>query len=396
MPRPPRLLICTDTWPPQVNGVSVVTALSVAGLQARGWECAVAAPRYPLPRFDAFAADGTHHPEGGLTTIASAPLPVYPDIRMTLPADRRIADVLRRFQPDLVHCPTEFVLGRSGQRAAMARGIPVVSSYHTDFSRYTEAYGVGWLRPAVTRYLTRFHQRSRRVYTPSTVARDDLVALGLRHVEVWGRGVDTTLFHPARRSLPLRETYAAPDGVILLHVGRLAAEKGVDRILTAYARARTVLGAAAVHLVIAGSGPREDALRSEAPDGVSFLGNLDRTTILPRLYASCDAFLFASQTETLGLVILEAMASGLPVIAAPVGGVADHLHHGENGIAYEPGDVDGLAGAIVRLVMDRALARRLAAGARRTAELLDWECELDRLDESYRDVSGPRSHHRTA
>jgi phosphatidylinositol alpha 1,6-mannosyltransferase len=101
-----------------------------------------------------------------------------------------------------VHCQTEFGIGRAGKAAAARRRIPVVSSYHTDFARYAEAYGARWLRRAVSRYIARFHRSSRRVYTPSSVARADLLRLGLQDVEVWGRGVDTETFHPGRRSEP--------------------------------------------------------------------------------------------------------------------------------------------------------------------------------------------------
>ncbi len=170
-------------------------------------------------------------------------------------------------------------------------------------------------------------------------------------------------------------------------MGRLAPEKGVERILAGFARATERLnGARALRLVIAGSGPRERALREHAPDGVTFLGNLDRINVLPRLYASADAFVFASHTETLGLVILEAMSSGLPVVAAPVGGVADHLRSGVNGLAYPPGDIDAMAAAIEELVMRPDTARILSEGARRTALDLSWDRELDRLAESYEEV----------
>lgn len=384
--RPPRVLYFTDTYPPQVNGVSVVTALSVAGLRARGWDVEVVAPRYPASMPNPFDDGRKPADRERITGIANVPLPVYPDIRLAAPDVGTILSEVRRFRPDLVHCATEFVLGRIGQWAAIRAGIPAMSSYHTDFSRYTEAYGAGWLRPTVTRYIARFHSRSRRVLTPSAPACDDLFRMGIKQGMVWGRGVDVAMFHPARRSAPLRETYGSRDTCIFLHVGRLAAEKGVERILQAYAHARGQVPAGTMHLVIAGSGPKETELRSAAPDGVTFLGNLGRDSALPRLYASCDAFVFASLTETLGLVVLEAMASGLPVIAAPAGGVADHLYHGINGIAYPPGDVDALAHAMVQFSLDRALGRHLAIGARATAEDLSWELELDRLDAIYRDV----------
>jgi glycosyltransferase involved in cell wall biosynthesis len=200
--------------------------------------------------------------------------------------------------------------------------------------------------------------------------------------------VDVDAFHPSRRSAPLRDAYGTRDTCIFLHVGRLAAEKGVDRILEAYRRAHALVPSGTMHLVIAGAGPKDAELRTTAPDGVTFLGNLDRHSVLPRLYASCDAFVFSSLTETLGLVVLEAMASGLPVIATPAGGVADHLYDDVNGIAYPPNDVDALARAMVALALDRARLRRLATGARATAERLGWETELDRLDAIYRDVCG--------
>src|SRR5512143_3854854 len=168
----PRVLYCTDTYPPQVNGVSVVTALSIAGLRARGWECAVVAPRYPavLPQ------GPLHRPSADpqIVDVASVPCPPYPDIRLAAPSYGVVANAIRQFKPDIVHSATEFMIGRLGQIAAGRAGIIRLSSYHTDFSRYTEAYGLPWLRGPVSRYIARFHRRSARVYTPSRPARDDL------------------------------------------------------------------------------------------------------------------------------------------------------------------------------------------------------------------------------
>jgi glycosyltransferase involved in cell wall biosynthesis len=220
--------------------------------------------------------------------------------------------------------------------------------------------------------------------------------MGIEHAEVWGRGVDIETFHPSRRSTALRDMYASRDACLFLHVGRLAAEKGVDCILHAYARARAQLPAGSMHLIIAGAGPKESELRASAPEGVTFLGNLDRDTVLPRLYASCDAFVFSSLTETLGLVILEAMASGLPVIATPAGGVADHLRDGVNGIAYPPRDVEALTRALIAVTLDRGRARQLGTIARTTAVALGWDAELDRLDAIYRGVCGPQPKARDA
>jgi glycosyltransferase involved in cell wall biosynthesis len=386
--RPPRVLYCTDTYPPQVNGVSVVTALSIAGLRARGWETSVIASRYPESLPDPFDQGKDPTQRERIVGVANVPLPIYPDIQLAAPDIRTVVTEVRRFRPDLVHCATKFVLGRGGQWSAMRAGIPVVSSYHTDFGRYAAEYGAAWLRRPVTQYIARFHARSRRIFTPSAPARQDLPALGLTNVEVWGCGVDTETFHPSRRSAPLRDAYGGRDTCIFLHGGRLAAEQGVERILEAYRRARAQVPNGSMHLVIAGAGPKDAELRAAAPEGVTFLGNLDRHTVLPRLYASCDAFLFSSLTETLGLVILEAMASELPVIATPAGGVAEHLYDGLNGIAYPPRDIDALTKAMVSVVLDRSRLKHLAAGARATADRLSWDAELDRLDAIYRDVCG--------
>jgi phosphatidylinositol alpha 1,6-mannosyltransferase len=383
----PGVVYCTDTYPPQVNGVSVVTALAVAGLRARGWRVAVVAPHYPSdpPRGVKQFVNDFGNPDL-LVDLPSVPFPPYPDIRLAAPAYWQIARAVEEFRPDLVHCATEFMIGRLGQVAARRAGLPLVSSYHTDFSRYTEAYGAPWLKSTVSNYIARFHGRALRTYTPSQMARADLLALGLRDVEVWGRTVDTKIFHPSRADPMLRLLNGLERKFIVLHVGRLAAEKGVERILDAFRIARGLLPAGSLHLVIAGGGPAESALRRAASPDVTFLGVLDHRHELPPLYASADAFVLTSLTETLGLVVLEAMASGLPVIATPAGGVAEHLRHEENGLAYPARDVTEMAHAIVRLCMNRQLRDKLAVGARQTAEGLDWEGELDRLDASYREV----------
>jgi glycosyltransferase involved in cell wall biosynthesis len=378
-----RVLFCTDTYPPQMNGVSVVTAVSVEGLTRAGWTCAVAAPRYPE---GPTAGWNDEHPAGQVHSFASLPMPLYPEVRLARPGLSDMGRLIDGFRPDLVHCETEFGIGRAGKAAATRRRLPVVSSYHTDFARYAEAYGAHWLRSAVSRYIAGFHRSSRRVYTPSSVAREDLLRLGLADVEVWGRGVDTETFHPGRRSEAIRAALGMGSRYTFLYVGRLAAEKRVEQVVDAFRLASEMVPRGVIHLVIAGAGPREAELRAALPPGVTFLGLLDRRGRLPDLYANCDAFVFASVTETLGLVVLEAMASGLPVIAVPEGGVRDHLRDGRNGIACRAGDVSGMALAMVRIATEWGLSRRLARGARQTVEALSWEKEIERLDRSYREV----------
>jgi len=382
-----RVLYCSDTYPPQMNGVSVVTAVSVDGLARSGWDCAVAAPQYPAATHAAWSGDlGAEGGGGEVYSFRSLPIPFYPDVRLARPRVADLSRLIDRFRPDLVHCETEFGLGRAGKAAAQRAGVPVVSSYHTDFARYADAYGARWLRGLVRRHIARFHRTSRRVYTPSSAARGDLLRLGITDVEVWGRGVDTELFHPGRRSQGLRAALGMGSRYTFVYVGRLATEKRADQVLDAFRLATEMLPRGVIHLVVAGTGPREAELRATAPPGVSFVGLLDRRSRLPDLYANCDAFVFASVTETLGLVVLEAMASGLPVIAVAEGGVRDHLRDGRNGLACREGDVQGMALAMVRIATEWGLSHRLARGARSSVEKLSWSREIERLDRSYREV----------
>jgi glycosyltransferase involved in cell wall biosynthesis len=378
-----RILYCADTYPPQVNGVSVVTHLAVSGLLARGHPIGVVTPRYPAegPR-SVFDADGALV----VAAVPSVPMPGYPEIRLAFPAYRRVLRGAARFQPDLIHCATEGVLGRLGQLVARKLGVPVVTSYHTDFSRYMTAYGADWLAAPTRSYLTRFHNRATLTLTPSHAAVAQLRLMGVGRTIVWGAGVDAVSYRPDRRSPALRQKLGLEGKFTFLHIGRLAPEKNLDLLIRAFARCRELVGPDRATLVIAGDGPLRAELERSAPPGIRFLGYLDRGTDLPELYASADAFVFSSETETLGLVILEAMASGLPVVAAPAAGVGAYLRHGVNGLAYPPGDKEAMAGFMADLVTEPALRDSLAEGARRTAESLGWDRELDRLVRIYENV----------
>lgn len=375
-----RLLICTDSYPPQLNGVSVVTALTVEGLQARGWDCHVVAPWYPVP------VQGALVPPAAVpvTGVPSFALPGYPDVRVPLPLWGRLQAVARRFAPTLVHCTTEFVLGRLGQGVARQLGVPMVSSYHTDFARYTDSYGIPWMRRPVSAWITRFHARSQLVLTPSSASREALRDLPAERVAVWGRGIDTQAFHPRHRTASLRERLAQGASFLCLYAGRLAPEKNVAVLVRAFERWAGQVPAGSARLLIAGDGPSLPGLRAVAGPQVTFLGAVDRTRDLPALYASCDVFAYASTTETLGLVVLEAMASGLPVVAVPAGGVADHLEHERNGLAYADGAEGQLVAALHRLWREPATRAALSAGARASAERKGWDAELDRLDAAFR------------
>lgn len=363
-----RIALVSDTYLPQVNGVTTVVHRIAKLVRAAGHPVALVAPRYP------HGSDGDGGGGGGdELRVPSLPFPPYPSIRLSSPFHRHVAHFLDRFGPDLIHAATEGPLGVHARRYAMAHDVPLVTSFHTDFPQYARDYGVGLLAPLVWRWLVHFHRPARLIHTPGTAVRDELVRRGLRNTVVWGRGVDTRHFHPDRRTAGWRRWLGgADDAVIVLHVGRLAPEKNLRVMVDAWNRARRCLGPRAT-FVIAGEGPESSTVAAHAPFARQ-LGFIDRDS-LAGLYASADCCVLPSRTETCGLVALEAMASGLPVIAANAGGLAESVRHEENGLLVPPNDARGFAQAIVVLALDVERRRRLSLGARDTALARDVQAE---------------------
>ncbi len=382
-PRRPRLLMATDSWTPQVNGVSVVTATMVDGLREAGWEVDVLAPR--------LARDRAHSPEPNTPRwLDAVPLPSYADVRVARPQWSRVREVFDRVRPDVVHCATEFVVGRMARIEATRRGIPYTTSYHTDFARYTRSYGIGWLRAPVSRWLTHSHRHAALTFTPSDSACQDLHARGLRRVAVWGRGIDTRHFHPRHRRRDAHEAPGARSPFTFLYVGRLAPEKNLPMLLDAFLATRAARPDVPMQLQLVGDGPMADWVREwilrYAPGAIHCLGARSRDAELPVLYADADAFVFASTTETLGLTVLEAMASGTPVVAVPAGGVGEHVFDRVNGLTCTADSPSSMSAAMLRLLDDPALRVRLGCGARRHAENFEAEDEVRRLDRLMRRV----------
>ena len=369
-----RIALVSDTYLPQVNGVTTVVHRIARTLRAAGHEVAVVAPRYPH-------GSGGDGGGGDELRVPSLPFPPYPSIRLSSPFHRPVARFLERFSPDLIHAATEGPLGVHARRFALAHDIPLVTSFHTDFPKYARDYRLGFLTPLVWRWLVHFHRPARLIHTPGVAVRDELVRRGLRNTVVWGRCVDTRHFRPDRRAAGWRRWLGgADDAVIVLHVGRLAPEKNLSVLVDAWRRARRCLGVR-VSFVIAGEGPAARAVTAGAPF-VRQLGFIDRDS-LADLYASADLCVLPSRTETCGLVALEAMASGLPVIAANAGGLAETVRHDENGLLIAPDDVRGFSHAIVTLAIDADRRHRLSLGARQTALTRDTKGEDAELLHQY-------------
>ena len=229
-----RIGIATDTYLPQVNGVTTVVRRIVTLLRARGHEAAIVAPRYP---------DFPPPDDEQERRILSIPFPLYPAIRLSLPNARPVAEFFDAFRPDLIHVHTEGPLGLAGRGYAPRRGLPLVTSFHTNFPQYSRHYGVGVLAPAVWRWLTWFHHPAQQTLTPGGSVRAELERRGVPHAAVWGRGVDTRTFNPSRRNHGWRRWLAGGDDTaIVLHVGRLAPEKNLDVLIEAWRVAHQALG----------------------------------------------------------------------------------------------------------------------------------------------------------
>lgn len=312
-----KLLIVSDAWQPQVNGVVRTLTRTKEGLEARGWQVHVLGP-------------------SGRTMAC----PTYQEIRLTLKPFALIEQTLDVYKPDCIHIATEGPLGQAMRRVCRRKGWRFTTSFHTRFPEYLKA------RFAIPRrwtyqYLRAFHASSARVLVPTSSMQIELLQRRFTNVRVWGRGVDTDLFHPGRRRLL---PYPGP---IFLYVGRLAIEKNIEAFLSAD------LGGVGTKLVV-GDGPERELLAARYPDAV-FLGALFGEN-LAEIYASSDVFVFPSRTDTFGLVILEALASGLPVAAYPVPGPVDILEGSRVGVLSE----DLARSALQALHVDREACREFA------------------------------------
>jgi glycosyltransferase involved in cell wall biosynthesis len=314
--------------------------------------------------------------------LPAVALPFYPELSLARLLDGASARRLRAFAPDVIHCATEFTVGWSGTILAAQARIPLLTSYHTNFAQYVGAYGFAALENAAWTYLRRFHNRAALTLCPSQATLIRLREAGFRGpVEIWSRGVDANRFTPARKTAEARAALAPGYDNILLYVGRLAPEKRVDVLLEAFAQARTRVGSTA--LVLVGHGPAGDSLKEQAPPDVIFAGYRSGDA-LADAYAAADAFVFPSDTETFGNVVLEAAASGLPVLTVDAGGVTETVVHNETGLLVPPRDASALAKAMEELLSSHELRARLGAEGRRRAEGRTWTRILDSVIDSYR------------
>ncbi|MFE6594024.1 glycosyltransferase family 4 protein [Streptomyces sp. NPDC057781] len=368
-----RVVIVTESFPPDVNGVAHCALQTARHLVDRGHDCVVVAPATaPGTEADTSAACP-------LVRIPSLPLPGYPQVRVALPS-RRVAAAIAEHRADLVHLASPFVLGVRGMAAAARLGVPAVAVYQTDLAGYARTY-MGAGEAAAWRRIRSVHSAADLTLAPSGAALRDLRAHGVPRVSLWPRGVDTVRFRPDRRDEALRRELAPNGELIVGYVGRLAPEKQVELLAG-------VCGLDGVRVVVVGDGPSRPGLEQALP-GALFLGRRTGDD-LARLFASLDVFAHTGPFETFCQTVQEAMASGVPVVAPAAGGPLDLVAHGRTGLLVPPRDAAAVRDAVWSLAADPALRSVYGAAGRAAVEGRTWVAVGDRLIGHYTDVLATR------
>lgn len=345
----------------------------VDGLAARGHRITIIRPRqrHESPRFSV-----TQRLACRQIRLPGVPIPGYPQLRLGLPAARRLRQQWALNRPDLVHVATEGPLGASAITTARRLGIPVTSSFHTNFDQYTRDYRIGWMKPVVAAWLRHVHNRTLRTFVPTRDLLARLEGEGYLNLRLLSRGVDSTLFNPGRRDGSLRASWGVgPHDPVVLHVGRIAAEKNYPLLFRAFDAIKAVEPRA--RLVLVGDGPLLAAYQKLRPD-VMFTGFYTGAN-LARHYASGDIYLHTSVTETFGNVVTEALGSGLAVGAFDYAAAHEFIRQGENGLTAPVDDEAAFIANAVRLVREPALRERLATAGALTARQLSWDSIIERF-----------------
>lgn len=336
-----RIALATDAWFPQVNGVVRTLAATIAELDRRGYEVELITP----------------------ARFLTIPLPGYDSIRLALAPRFGARKILNHFKPDIVHIATEGPIGWSARSWCMAHRVPWTSAFHTRFPDYA-AVRTGLSAERFWPVMRRFHAPSRAVLAATDTLADELVARGIAPVRQWSRGIDHWLFRPGHEPHPAMAQLPRP---ILLNVGRIAIEKNLEAFL-----ALDVAGSK----VVIGDGPDRTRLEAAYPSAI-FLGALAGEE-LASTYCAADCFVFPSRTDTFGLVLIEALACGLPVAAYPVAGPIDILGTDGRGPASEFAATVGALDEDLERAVVRALGLDRVAAAVYGARF-NWEAATDQF-----------------
>lgn len=369
-----RIALFTETFLPKIDGIVTRLCHTVEHLQRSGDQVLIFSPDYGINEYKG----------AKIYRVSGVPLPMYPELKLAVPRPA-IGRALEQFQPDIIHVVNPAVLGLGGIFYGKSLKIPIVASYHTHLPQYLQHYGLGMLEGVLWEILKSAHNQAELNLCTSSAMVQELRNHGIERVDLWQRGVDTELFHPDTASQVMRShlSQGHPESPLLLYIGRLGAEKEIERIkpiLEAIPDAR---------LALVGDGPNREALEKHfAGTNTHFVGYL-RGKELASAYASADAFIFPSRTETLGLVLLEAMAAGCPVVAARSGGIPDIVTDGENGYLFDPTDEQGAINATIRLLAQQEERETLRYNARKEAEKWGWAAATRQLQRYYQTIALP-------
>jgi glycosyltransferase involved in cell wall biosynthesis len=361
------ITLITETFAPEINGVANTLGRLCDGLRSRGHRVELVRPRQYGDT--GLAADD-------LMLCRGWPIPGYPGLQWGQSSMHKLLRRWQRQRPDVLYIATEGPLGLSALRAARRLGIAVVSGFHTNFAQYTRQYGMGFMNRLLTHYLRWFHNRSKVTLVPSVSQKIALERRGFERIELLSRGVDNALFHPSKRSQALRESWGLrTSDIAVLHVGRLAPEKNLSVLKSSFEALCSKYPQRQLKLIIVGDGPQRSALQQQLPEAI-FCG-AQRGETLAEHYASGDVFLFPSLTETFGNVVLEALASGLGVVAYDEAAAGQHIRHGHNGALAMPGDEAAFIDAACWLLEDSETLRRVRLNARQHASRQGWGAIID-------------------
>lgn len=365
------ITLISETFPPEINGVANTLGHLCEGLRARGHQVELVRPRQ--------AGDPQRSTDDALLLCRGWPLPGYPGLQWGQSSMHKLLRRWKRQRPDVLYIATEGPLGLSALRAARRLGIAVVSGFHTNFQQYTSQYGLGLLTRMLTHYLRWFHNRSAMTLVPSVSQRLELERRHFERLALLSRGVDSQLFHPSKRQSALREQWGLSDtDIAVIHVGRLAPEKNLGLLKRCFDTLRETYPQRHLKLIVVGDGPQRSTLEKEMPEAIFCGAQLGEA--LAAHYASGDLFVFPSLTETFGNVVLEALASGLGVVAYDQAAAAQHIRHGYNGVSAMPGDEQAFCEAAAWLLEEDERLRCVRLNARQHGSRQGWGAIIEQFE----------------
>ena len=368
-----RIALFTETFIPKIDGIVTTLSETVRHLNTLGHQVLVFAPDGGIAEFE-----GAH-----IVGMKGRSFALYPELRLSLPR-ASMREQIRAFAPDLLHVADPALLGIAalyyGGSTGGALHLPLVISYHTDLPSYLHYYKLGFLEPHIWRIMRIRHNRATLNLCTSVAMLEQLREHGIERTALWPGGVDGVRFHPDRRSEAMRARLSGghPESPLLVYVGRLSAEKDIERL-------KPILEALpGTSLALVGDGPHRKILQEHfAGLPVHFAGFL-RGEELASAYASCDVFVMPSRTETLGLVVLEAMSSGLPVVGARAGGVPEMISDGVTGALFD--HEEQAVEAIRSLLQCPEKRQRMGSAGRAHAAEHSWKAATLQLIEHYKDA----------